>query len=49
MVLIGALTGTSSTVYVAGALDADWSDWIARHRSVRGRGRVRSRAAGPGR
>ena len=28
--LIGALTGTTSTVYVAGALDVDWSTWTSR-------------------
>src|SRR5215831_1201439 len=32
VVLIGALTGTTSTVYVAGALDVDWSAWADRHR-----------------
>src|SRR5262249_54055131 len=30
VILIGALTGTTSTVYVAGALDVDWSAWAAR-------------------
>jgi preprotein translocase subunit SecF len=32
VVLVGALTGTSSTVYVAGALDVDWSAWADRRR-----------------
>jgi len=32
VILIGALTGTSSTVYVAGALDVDWSAWSDRRR-----------------
>ena len=41
VVLIGALTGTTSTVYVAGALDVDWSAWADRHRGKR------SGAAGP--
>jgi preprotein translocase subunit SecF len=31
VVLVGALTGTSS-VYVAAALDVDWSAWIERRR-----------------
>src|SRR5262245_37786923 len=42
VVLVGALTGTTSTVYVAGALDVDWSNWAERQRS-------RSRPGGPGR
>jgi preprotein translocase subunit SecF len=29
VILVGALTGTTSTVYVAGALDVDWSNWAA--------------------
>jgi len=43
VVLIGSLTGTSSTVYVAAALDVDWSAWIERRRVPRlaGGGRVR--------
>jgi preprotein translocase subunit SecF len=32
VVLVGALAGTTSTVYVAGALDVDWSAWAARRR-----------------
>ena len=32
VVLVGALTGTTSTVYVAGALDVDWSLWADRAR-----------------
>ena len=35
VVLIGALTGTSSTVYVAAALDVDWSAWLERRRGTR--------------
>ena len=35
VVLVGALTGTSSTVYVAAALDVDWSAWSARRRATR--------------
>jgi preprotein translocase SecF subunit len=35
VVLIGALTGTSSTVYVAAALDVDWSAWADRRRGTR--------------
>ncbi|HEY7653294.1 MAG TPA: protein translocase subunit SecF [Methylomirabilota bacterium] len=35
VVLVGALTGTSSTVYVAAALDVDWSAWIERRRGTR--------------
>jgi preprotein translocase subunit SecF len=45
VILIGALTGTTSTVYVAGALDVDWSAWADRHRGKRpgpgSRGRAR--------
>jgi preprotein translocase subunit SecF len=36
VVLVGALTGTSSTVYVAAALDVDWSAWSERRRATRG-------------
>ena len=36
IILIGALTGTTSTVYVAAALDVDWSVWAARHRRSHG-------------
>jgi preprotein translocase subunit SecF len=35
VVLVGALTGTSSTVYVAAALDVDWSAWAERRRTTR--------------
>ena len=35
VVLVGALTGTTSTVYVAGALDVDWSLWADRARESR--------------
>src|SRR5262245_34485701 len=41
VVLVGALTGTTSTVYVAGALDVDWSAWADRHQ------RTRSGSGGP--
>lgn len=34
VVLVGALTGTSSTVYVAGALDVDWAAWRQRRRGT---------------
>ena len=33
VILVGALTGTSSTVYVAGALDVDWTMWADRRRA----------------
>ncbi len=51
VILVGSLTGTTSTVYVAGALDVDWSAWADRHRQrpsgPRGSGRAqRSVAAG---
>ncbi len=55
VVLVGALTGTTSTVYVAGALDVDWSAWADRRRgshsgsggprSVRRAAAARSRAS----
>jgi preprotein translocase subunit SecF len=49
VILVGALTGTTSTVYVAGALDVDWSAWADRHRGKRpgsgSRGRARRVAA----
>lgn len=32
VVLVGALTGTLSTVYVAAALDVDWVAWQQRRR-----------------
>ena len=35
VILVGALTGTTSTVYVAGALDVDWSTWADRNRGSR--------------
>jgi preprotein translocase subunit SecF len=35
VILVGALTGTTSTVYVAGALDVDWSAWAGRRREGR--------------
>lgn len=49
VILVGALTGTTSTVYVAGALDVDWSAWTDRRRGKRPgtgpRGRARRVAA----
>jgi preprotein translocase subunit SecF len=36
VVLVGALTGTSSTVYVAAALDVDWSAWSEQRRATGG-------------
>jgi preprotein translocase subunit SecF len=48
VVLVGALTGTTSTIYVAGALDVDWSAWEDRRRRNRpgpgSRGRARRMA-----
>jgi preprotein translocase subunit SecF len=41
VILVGSLTGTTSTVYVAGALDVDWSAWADRN------GRSRSGPGGP--
>jgi preprotein translocase subunit SecF len=35
VILVGSLTGTTSTVYVAGALDVDWSAWADRDRRSR--------------
>jgi preprotein translocase subunit SecF len=35
VVLVGALTGTSSTVYVAAALDVDWLAWAEGRRGTR--------------
>jgi preprotein translocase subunit SecF len=35
VVLVGAITGPLSTVYVAAALDVDWRTWIARRRAPR--------------
>ena len=32
VILVGAVTGTTSTVYVAAALDVDWSAWADRRR-----------------
>jgi preprotein translocase subunit SecF len=44
VILVGALTGTTSTVYVAAALDVDWVAWADRRRASRpgagGRGRT---------
>jgi preprotein translocase subunit SecF len=34
VILVGALTGTTSTVYVAGALDVDWSAWAEGRRQT---------------
>jgi preprotein translocase subunit SecF len=49
VILVGALTGTTSTVYVAGALDVDWSAWADGRRGSRpgpgGSGRARRVAA----
>jgi preprotein translocase subunit SecF len=49
VVLVGALTGTTSTIYVAAALDVDWSAWADRRRrsgpGPRGHGRARRTAA----
>jgi preprotein translocase subunit SecF len=40
VILVGALTGTTSTVYVAASLDVDWSAWAERRRGGgRGPGR----------
>jgi preprotein translocase subunit SecF len=41
VVLVGAITGPLSTVYVAAALDVDWTAWIARRRATRGGAPVR--------
>ena len=35
VVLVGAITGPLSTVYVAAALDVDWTTWSARRRAAR--------------
>jgi preprotein translocase subunit SecF len=49
VILVGALTGTTSTVYVAAALDVDWSGWAGRRHGSRtgsgGPGRARRSAA----
>jgi preprotein translocase subunit SecF len=49
VILVGAVTGVTSTVYVAGALDVDWSAWAdrlrERHPGSRGSGRARRAAA----
>lgn len=37
VILVGAITGTTSTVYVAAALDVDWSAWTDRPRNGRAR------------
>jgi len=34
VVLVGAITGPLSTVYVAAALDVDWATWMARRQAV---------------
>ena len=44
VILVGALTGTTSTVYVAGALDVDWSAWADRRRGDRPGSRRSKRA-----
>jgi preprotein translocase subunit SecF len=44
VILVGALTGTTSTIYVAGALDVDWSAWADRRRAQRPKPGGRSRA-----
>ena len=41
VVLVGAITGPLSTVYVAAALDVDWTTWITRRRKTRGGAPVR--------
>jgi preprotein translocase subunit SecF len=41
VVLVGAITGPLSTVYVAAALDVDWRTWITRRRAPRGGAPVR--------
>ena len=41
VVLVGAITGPLSTVYVAAALDVDWATWMARRQAVRVGGPVR--------
>jgi preprotein translocase subunit SecF len=43
VVLVGAITGPLSTVYVAAALDVDGTAWIARHRAPRGGAQARGR------
>ena len=35
VVLVGAIAGTFSTVYVAAALDVDWAAWLERRRRTR--------------
>jgi preprotein translocase subunit SecF len=44
VVLVGALVGTTSTVYVAGALDVDWSAWADRGDKSSGTGSKRARS-----
>jgi preprotein translocase subunit SecF len=34
VVLVGAIAGTFSTVYVAAALDVDWAAWADRRRTT---------------
>jgi preprotein translocase subunit SecF len=41
VVLVGAITGPLSTVYVAAALDVDWTTWITRRRATRGGAPIR--------
>ena len=41
VVLVGAITGPLSTVYVAAALDVDWTGWRARRRATRVGARAR--------
>jgi preprotein translocase subunit SecF len=46
VVLVGALVGTTSTVYVAGALDVDWSAWAERRGGAQsGTGSKRAKSA----
>ena len=44
VVLVGALVGTTSTVYVAGALDVDWSAWADRGGRQSGAGPKRAKS-----
>jgi preprotein translocase subunit SecF len=41
VVLVGAITGPLSTVYVAAALDVDWTTWITQRRATRGGAPIR--------
>ena len=47
VVLVGALTGTTSTVYVAAALDVDWSAWANRRRTASAKSVRPARAGTP--